>query len=117
MEFDPEKQDRTRRLLRTNSAMFHHMNDVQIGDEAVHAKPPALILWCPPDGRPLASPTMEEAQRAASNYAGSHPGTVNAVYQLVGYAYAPLKPAPFLNAPEPVQIESTVIEQTTDASD
>lgn len=96
---EEEARERTRGLLRTNSETYRHLGEQEIGDEQAFVKPPFFIMWCPPHGHVIASPSVEEAQSAAANFAGGHPGTVAAVYQLVGYAYIPRRPAPFLAAP------------------
>lgn len=59
--------------------------------------PPEFLLWCPPqDGGDLARPTEAQAKAAAADVAGKTPGTVAAVYRLVGYSYTPIAPAPFM---------------------
>jgi len=100
---EEDARERTRGLLRTNGETYRHLREAQMGEEAAFIRPPFFIMWCPPHGHVIAAPTIEEAQRAASNFAGEHPAKVAAVYQLVGYAHVPFKPASFLPVagPEP----------------
>jgi hypothetical protein len=88
--------ERTVGLLRLNSEACRHLTEEQIGEERAFVKPPVVVMWCPPSGRVVASSSVEQAQAAAANLAGKQPGTVVAVYQLIGYAHVPLKPAPFV---------------------
>ena len=80
-------------------------------------KPPFFIMWVPPHGHVVAAPDAALAQRGAAHFAGKNPGQVAAVYQLVGYAYTPLKPAPFLPAPEPSLIEAAAAAAETAANE
>lgn len=106
LNFDDDAQERTRGLLRLNGPAYRHLSEEQVGDETAFVRPSFFIMWCPPSGRVLASPTVELAQNSAATFAGGHPGTVAAVYQLVGYSYVPLKPAPFVAAADAAQIET-----------
>jgi len=71
------------------------VREEEIGDRQF-AKPPRIISWAPPHGAVVMCPSLEGAQQAASKFAGDHPGTVVAIYQLVGYAFTTPKPAEFV---------------------
>ena len=117
MTYDDDAQERTRGLLRLNSETYRHFSEEQMGDDQAFSKPPFFIMWVPPHGHVVAAPDAALAQRGAAHFAGKNPGQVAAVYQLVGYAYTPLKPAPFLPAPEPSLIEAAAAAAETAANE
>jgi hypothetical protein len=110
MEYDEDAQERTRGLLRYNGdGVFRYLQEQEHGDPEVHSRPPFFITWCPPRGSVVAAISELEAHRGATTFAGDHPGQVVAVYKLVGYAFVPRRPAPFL----PVNPEAAEIEQVS----
>ncbi len=54
-------------------------------------KAPRILMWMPPNGAPIECPTMEEAAEMAPQIAARQPGRTVAVYELVGYAHAPVR--------------------------
>jgi hypothetical protein len=71
----------------------------EVGSEKTQ---PRLIMWT--RGLPVTCSDLEELHRAATVYAGEHPGTVVGLYELIGTAYVP-----------PTYPEVEPVERATDA--
>lgn len=70
-------------------------------EQDVNADPPRapdFIMWAPPHGAAVECPNLFTAQRAAELFAGKHPGTTVAVYQLCGFAHKPVEEPEFTPA-------------------
>jgi len=100
-------------MLTLDGRALRHLGAKDIGEDGPPVRPPPFIMWSVPKGAVVASPTVELAQESAQNFAGEHPGQVVAIYGLIGYAYTPRKPAPFLAAPEPSVLEDARAAQET----
>lgn len=74
-----------------------HLQEMR--DDMTADRAPAVLLYVWPDGRPTDCPTMASAQAAATRIAGNTPGTMVAVYELVGFAYQPIREPEFFHAP------------------
>jgi hypothetical protein len=60
-----------------------------LGDNPV-PKVPRVIMWMPPSGAVIECPDMEAAEKYAPLVAAKQPGRAVGVYELVGYAFAPV---------------------------
>lgn len=88
-----DDNDQPSRLLSGRGA-YRHLLQEEINARPF-ARPPHTITWCPPHGAVVAHSSVTDAATMAQNFAGNHPGEIIAVYELVGFAHTPAKPAPF----------------------
>ena len=81
-----------------------HLNQLlqTAADDVRQVDPPRLILWCPPHGcAVICPPDLDQAMPGAQRFAGTKPGCVVAIYQLVGYTRAPIVEPEFTPVAEP----------------
>jgi hypothetical protein len=81
----------------------------QIGDERSPSAPP-VIMYMPPSGAAIECPSLEAAKNAAPRLAAKYPGATVAVYELVGWARAPVREPEFTSGSSQLAIEDRTDE-------
>lgn len=72
-----------------------HLNEDDVSEENIVRRPSEIIMACR-GGAVVDCPSIEAATDAASKLAGRRPGVVVGVYQLIGFAFTPERPADFI---------------------
>lgn len=72
-----------------------HLSEDDVSEEDVVRRPPDVVMWVR-GGSAIECASIEAAGKMASKFAGRHPGVVVGVYQLVGFAITPERPAEFV---------------------